>query len=66
MFLLNCTFLNSVWQRVTPSQSVLWSIQPVCALLGFSQFKVHLSPKFDYLESFHAYTREGLDKRLFT
>lgn len=42
-------------------------IQPIFFFFfGFSQFKVHLSPKFDYLEAFHAYTLEGLDKGLFT
>lgn len=28
-------------------------------------FKVHLSPKFDYLEAFHSSTLEGLDKAFF-
>ena len=47
------------------SLNLLWTIQPVCALLGLRELEAHLSPKFDYLQALHSYTLGGLHKALF-
>ena len=66
-FLIKLLYFSKFSLATSNSKPKCIVVYSTCVCPAWIQpIKVHLSPKFDYLEAFHAYILGGLDKGLFT